>query len=47
MGEVEMRFPDKESVRAWYNSDEYQSIIHLRHDNADGTAVITDEFAAG
>lgn len=44
---IVMRFPDKESIRAWYNSDEYQSIIHLRHDNADGTAVITDEFAAG
>ena len=44
---VVMRFPDKDSIRAWYNSPEYQSIIHLRQDNADGAAVIADEFGAG
>jgi uncharacterized protein (DUF1330 family) len=44
---IVMRFPDKASIHAWYDSPEYQSIIHLRHDNADGTAVIVDEFNSG
>ncbi|MFQ5691297.1 MAG: DUF1330 domain-containing protein [Gemmatimonadota bacterium] len=42
---VVLRFPSKEAARAWYDSPEYQSIVHLRTDNSQGFVVLTEEFA--
>jgi uncharacterized protein (DUF1330 family) len=44
---VVVRFPSKEAARTFYDSDEYQGIIKLRTDNAEGFFVLCDEFAAG
>lgn len=41
---VVAKFSSKEVALAWYNSPEYQGIIHLRTNNAEGFLVITDEF---
>ena len=41
---VVVRFPSKESARAWYDSPEYQKIIHLRTDNSEGIVVFADGF---
>ncbi|CAN0500184.1 unnamed protein product [Phaeothamnion confervicola] len=42
---VVLRFPSKQAARAWYDSPEYQTIVHLRTDNSEGFVVIADEFA--
>ena len=39
---VVLRFPTKAAARAWYDSPEYQAIVHLRTDNTEGVAVITE-----
>lgn len=41
---VIVKFPSKEAVRAWYDSPEYQAIIHLRTDNTEGAMIFADEF---
>jgi uncharacterized protein (DUF1330 family) len=41
---IVLRFPDKQAAQAWYNDPEYQEIIHLRQDNAEGTIVFVDGF---
>jgi len=41
---VVIKFPSKEAARAWYNSAEYQEIVHLRTDNTEGFLALTDEF---
>ena len=41
---VILKFPSKDAVRAWYDSPEYQEIIHHRTDNTEGTVVFADEF---
>lgn len=41
---VLIRFPDKASAEAWYRSDEYQSVVHLRHESTDGTMLIANGF---
>ena len=41
---VVLKFPSKEALRAWYDSAEYQKIIHLRTDNTEGFLVLADEF---
>lgn len=41
---VVLKFSSKEAARAWYNSAEYQKIIHLRTDNSKGLAVFADGF---
>ena len=38
------KFDSKEAARAWYESPEYQKIIHIRTDNSEGILVIADEF---
>ena len=40
---VVLRFESKEAVKAWYESDEYQKIIHLRTDNSEGDTTLGDE----
>ena len=41
---VVLKFPSKDALRGWYDSPEYQEIIHLRTDNTEGSMVFADEF---
>lgn len=41
---VVIKFDSEESLQGWYNSPEYQTIIHLRTDNSTGIAVSAGEF---
>ena len=41
---VVIRFPSKEAARTWYNSPEYQTVIHHRIDNTEGCVVLTDQW---
>ncbi len=41
---VVVKFPSKEAARAWYDSAEYQEIIHLRTDNSEGFITLTNEL---
>ncbi len=45
-GEITMvfKFPTKEMLYGWYNSPEYQKIIHLRAGSTKGIAVSAGEF---
>ena len=42
---VILKFASKEAALAWYNSPEYQAIVHLRTDNSEGTAVLVDQWS--
>jgi uncharacterized protein (DUF1330 family) len=39
---VVLRFATEAAAKAWYQSPEYQAILHLRTDNTDGIAVIAE-----
>lgn len=39
---VVIRFADCATADAWYRSEDYQAIIHLRHENSNGAMVIAD-----
>jgi uncharacterized protein (DUF1330 family) len=39
---VLIQFPDKAAAEGWYRSSEYQGVVHLRHESAEGTMVIAD-----
>jgi uncharacterized protein (DUF1330 family) len=41
---VVLEFPTREALQGWYDSKEYQEIIHLRTDNTEGSMVFADEF---
>ena len=41
---VILRFPSKDAAHAWYTSEEYAKIKHLRTDNTEGIVTISDEF---
>jgi uncharacterized protein (DUF1330 family) len=41
---VVLKFPSKDALRTWYDSPEYQKIIHLRTENSEGGLVFADEF---
>ena len=41
---IVIRFSSKEAARAWYDSPEYQAVIHHRVDNTDGCMVLTDQW---
>ena len=41
---VVLKFPSKEALRGWYDSPEYQEIIHLRTDNTEGGFIIAEQF---
>jgi uncharacterized protein (DUF1330 family) len=41
---VVLKFPSMDALRGWYDSAEYQKIIHLRTDNSEGSLVFADEF---
>jgi uncharacterized protein (DUF1330 family) len=38
---VVIGFPDMDAVRAWYDSDAYREILHLRTDHIEGDVVLT------
>jgi uncharacterized protein (DUF1330 family) len=42
---IVVRFPDRQSARAWYDSDAYQAVIGLRRDNSEGDLVFVDGIA--
>jgi uncharacterized protein (DUF1330 family) len=39
---VLMEFPDRETAGTWYDSPEYQQILHLRTDNAVSDLIFVD-----
>ena len=39
---VVLRFASKAAAMAWYESPQYQAIVHLRTDNTEGTAAIAE-----
>ena len=39
---VVLRFASKAAAMAWYESPQYQAIVHLRTDNTVGTAAIAE-----
>ncbi len=41
---VVLEFSTREALQGWYDSPEYQEIIHLRTDNTEGSMVFADEF---
>lgn len=41
---VVLRFESKDAARAWYESEEYQAIKHLRTANAIGITVLSEGF---
>ena len=42
---VVLRFESKGAATAWYESEAYAAIKHLRTDNAEGSLVLCDGFA--
>ena len=42
---VILKFASKAAAMAWYNSPEYQAIVHLRTDNSEGRAVLVDQLS--
>lgn len=43
---VLIEFPSKQQARAWYESDEYQAVVGLRHDSATSNLVISTGYPA-
>lgn len=43
---VILRFPDRDEALRWYNSPEYQSMIHLRHNSTDGFLILAEGLVA-
>jgi uncharacterized protein (DUF1330 family) len=41
---IVLKFPSMEALRGWYDSSEYQEILHLRTDSSEGSLVFADEF---
>ena len=41
---VVLKFQSKAAAKGWYESEEYVKVKHLRTDNAEGIAALTDEF---
>jgi uncharacterized protein (DUF1330 family) len=39
---VVLRFATKAAAQAWYESPEYQAIVHLRTDSTEGVGVIAE-----
>lgn len=42
---VTIRFPDRASAEAWYNSPEYQEIVPIRQAHSAGVLMIADGVA--
>ena len=43
---VILRFPTREEAMRWYNSPEYQSMIHLRLDSVEGVLLLAEGLNA-
>jgi uncharacterized protein (DUF1330 family) len=43
---VLMEFPDMGTAKKWYNSPEYQKILHLRTDNAISDLILVDQVGS-
>ena len=41
---VVLRFPSMDALRGWYDSEQYQAIVHLRTDNTEGSVVFAKQF---
>ncbi len=41
---IVLKFPSMEALQGWYDSPEYQEIIHLRTDNTQGLMTFSNEF---
>ena len=41
---VVLKFPSQQALQDWYDSPEYQAIIHHRLENTEGSMVFADEF---
>lgn len=41
---IVVKFPSKKAALTWYNSSEYQAIMHSRIDNSEGFVLFADEF---
>jgi uncharacterized protein (DUF1330 family) len=41
---VILRFDSKEAAMAWYDSDEYAAIKHVRSENTQGSVVLCEGF---
>lgn len=41
---VILKFASREAARGWYESPEYQAIVHLRTDNSTGTVALIDAW---
>jgi uncharacterized protein (DUF1330 family) len=41
---VVIEFPSKKLARAWYDSDEYQAVVGLRHSSATSNLVIVSGY---
>lgn len=41
---VILKFASKDAMKKWYNSPEYQAIIGLRTDNAEGSMVLVESL---
>lgn len=44
---VVIEFPDRDKVRAWYNSGAYQEILPLRTRNVDGDVIFAEGVPEG
>ena len=44
---IVIAFPNRENAHAWYFSPEYQAILHLRTDHAEGDVFIVDGVPEG
>ena len=44
---VVVEFPDAEAARTFYNSDEYQRIVGIRHAASEGQMILVDGFPEG
>lgn len=43
---VILRFASKEAARSWYESADYQAVLHHRLDNSEGIGVLCDALAS-
>lgn len=43
---VVLKFKDRETAKAWYNSPEYQKVVGLRLAVTDGVAILCDGFVS-
>ena len=43
---VILEFASKAAASAWYDSPEYQAILHLRTDSSEGTVVLVEQWVA-